>query len=312
MKKTGIIWNTLFTRHSMGLGHPESPSRLFAIQQVLEGDGVGKNVISLEPNPVGVQELAYIHSNDYISSIKATSGQDNTFLDPDTSANRFTWDAACLAAGAGITLTKQVVSQELNNAFAFVRPPGHHAEKNHTMGFCIFNNIAIAAKYALKNLDVERIFILDYDTHHGNGTQNAFYEDNQVFYFSVHRSHFFPGTGMEEEKGKGEGQGFNLNIPVAYGADDNIYKKVFDNHLVPAVEKFSPQLILVSAGFDAHVRDPLGGMKVTTQGFAWIAKTVMELAKDTCQGKAVFFLEGGYDLKALRDSVEVTLERMVG
>ncbi|MFH1874488.1 MAG: histone deacetylase [Pseudomonadota bacterium] len=311
MNKTGIIWDELFTRHSMGLGHPESPSRLLSIKQVLDGDGVGKKVLSVKPRPASIEEMAFVHAKKYISYIESTKDQENTILDPDTSANAFTWTAACLAAGAGIILAEQVVAGRLNNAFALVRPPGHHAEQNQAMGFCIFNNIAIAAQYALKKLNIERIFIIDYDTHHGNGTQDAFYENPNVFYFSVHRAHFYPGTGTAEETGKGSGKGFNLNIPLESGATDDVYKKVFDKHLIPAIEEFKPQLILVSAGFDAHVRDPLGGMKATTKGFAWMAETIMQLAQTTCSGKAVFFLEGGYDLKALRDSVEVTLEAMV-
>lgn len=311
MSKTGIIWDQRFAEHAMGLGHAESPSRLFAIKEILDGNGVGRELLYQEARAATKEELTLIHDESYIKYIEQTAGAERTFLDPDTSANAHTWETATLAAGSGIVLTQKVVEEKLINAFALVRPPGHHAEKNHAMGFCIFNNIAIAAKYATKYLGIERIAIIDFDVHHGNGTQNAFYNDERVLYISTHRQHFYPGSGGENETGEGKGSGTNLNIPLEYGADDDVYKRIFDKKIVPAVNKFNPELMLVSAGYDAHCRDPLGGMKVTTEGFRWITQTLSELAKEYCKGKQVYFLEGGYDLKALRESVEATLEILV-
>ncbi|PIU58244.1 MAG: histone deacetylase [Deltaproteobacteria bacterium CG07_land_8_20_14_0_80_38_7] len=311
MSKTGIIWNELFTKHSMGLGHPESPSRLLAIKQVLEGDGVGKEVINIKAEPASIDDLKLIHDESYINLVKQTNGVEFTYLDPDTSACPYTWDAALLAAGSGITLVKKVANNDLKNAFAFVRPPGHHAEKNRSMGFCIFNNIAIAAQYAKEHLGIKRIFIVDFDVHHGNGTQNFFYKNEDVFYFSIHRAPFFPGTGPKNETGNGKGKGTTLNIPLDHGADDDVYKRALEKHLVPAFESFEPEILLVSAGYDAHRRDPLGGMRLTNDGFRWIVNTLCELSNEVCNGKQVYMLEGGYDLTALRECVEISLEELV-
>lgn len=311
MGKLAVIWDMRFTRHQMGLGHPENPRRLLAIKEVLDGSGVGKELIHLEPRNATKEEISLIHDEHYIKRIEGTNGVAETHLDPDTMACAHTWDAAILAAGSAIVGIENVVKGKFSGVFAFVRPPGHHAEHARAMGFCIFNNIAIGAMYAKKSLNLNRIFIIDFDVHHGNGTQNAFYKDEDVFYFSVHRSPFYPGSGLESETGEGNGRGTNLNVPIETGSDDDTYKRVFEKKLIPAVERFRPQIILVSAGFDAHFLDPLGGMKVTTDGFRWMAQTIKDLAKENCKGKQVYLLEGGYDLRALRESVEATLEVMV-
>ena len=311
MSVTGVILDARFTKHMMGLGHPESPSRLFAIREVLDGDGVGREVKHLEPRAASKEEIAFIHEPPYIESVKNTAGKEPIYLDPDTVTCADTWVAAEYAAGAAIVLTEAVANGNIRNGFAFVRPPGHHAERDKAMGFCFFNNIAIAAEYAKCKLGLERIAIVDFDVHHGNGTQHAFYEDGQVFFTSAHRTHFYPGGGLVSETGKGKGQGTTLNIPLDHGADDDIYKRVFDKQILPAVRNFNPQLILVSAGFDPHKLDPLGGMRMTTEGFRWIAQSLFDLAGECCQGKLLYILEGGYNLRALRESVEATLEVFV-
>lgn len=313
MGKTGVIWDERFIRHEMGFSHPESPKRLLVIKEVLDGDGVGKELIHLKPRPATFEELTYIHEKSYVESVKATAGEEGyTYLDPDTIACAHTWEAAEYAAGGTLVLVDEVLKGRLKNAFAFVRPPGHHSEKDQAMGFCFFNNIAIGAEYAKRHHGLERIAIVDFDVHHGNGTQHAFYDREDVLFASVHRAPFYPGTGAANETGSGKGTGATLNVPLEYGADDDVYKAVFDKHIVPAVLKFEPQLILVSAGYDAHDRDPLGGMRMTTGGFRWIAQTIGDMAKECCDGKVVYVLEGGYDLKALRDSIEATLEVMAG
>jgi len=313
MKKTGVVWDERFVRHEMGFSHPESPKRLLAIKEVLDGDSVGKELVHLKPRAATIDELAYIHDKTYIESVKATAGEGGyTYLDPDTLACAHTWEAALFAAGGTIVLVDEVMKGNLKNAFAFVRPPGHHSEKNAAMGFCFFNNIAIGAEYAKRHHNLEKIAIIDFDVHHGNGTQHSFYDREDVFFISVHRSPFYPGSGSANETGEGKGKGTTLNIPLEYGADDDVYKMVFDKHIVPAVLEFGPQFILVSAGYDAHDSDPLGGMRMTTEGFRWIAQTIGDLAEECCGGKVLYVLEGGYDLKALRDSVEATLEEMVG
>ncbi len=312
MKKTGVLWDERFVRHEMGFSHPESPKRLLVIKEVLDGGGIGKELTHVAARAATKEELMYVHDKSYIESVEATAGEEGyTYLDPDTLACAHTWEAAEYAAGGTLSLVDEVLKGDLTNGFAFVRPPGHHSEKNQAMGFCIFNNIAIAAEHAKRRHGVERIAIVDFDVHHGNGTQQAFYEREDVFFASVHRAPFYPGTGLANETGTGKGKGTTLNIPLEYGADDDVYKTVFDKQIVPAVLNFSPKLILVSAGFDSHDRDPLGGMKMTTDGYRWIATTLSHLANECCGGKVVYVLEGGYDLRALQGSVEATLEVML-
>jgi len=311
MAITGIIWDVRFTKHEMGFGHPESPNRLFAIKEVLDGDGVGVHLKHLETRIATKEELTTIHTAAYVEEVERTAGDCCTYLDPDTIACSATWDAAQLAAGAVLVLTDEVLSGRLTNAFALVRPPGHHSERNKAMGFCFFNNIAIGAEYAKNKYNLERIAIIDFDVHHGNGTQHSFYDRPDIFFASIHRYPFYPGSGLADEKGAGEGRGTTLNIPLEYGATDDTYKQVFDKQIIPAITKFKPQLILVSAGYDSHERDPLGGMRVTTDGFGWMTQALADIARECCDNKLLFVLEGGYDLKALRDSVETSLEVLV-
>jgi acetoin utilization deacetylase AcuC-like enzyme len=311
MARTAVIWDERYTRHDMGRYHVESPERLWSIKEVLDGDGVGHEVERLEPREASRDELAYIHDAGYIERIAATDGKEQVFLDSDTSTCPDSWKAALLAAGGAMETADRVCSRDAKNAFAFVRPPGHHAERDRSMGFCFFNNIAIAAEHILRRGAAERIAIIDIDVHHGNGTQRAFYDRGDVFFSSIHRGNFYPGSGYAEEAGTDEGKGATLNLPLDSGADDEDYKRAFDSSIVPAVHKFDPELIMVSVGFDAHMRDPLGGMKVSTEGFRWMARTLAYMAKDYCDGKLMMILEGGYDLTALRDGSEVMLEELV-
>lgn len=311
MATTGVIWDARYTKHDMGTYHPESPKRLLAIKEVLDGEGVGKEVTHLEPRDATKDEVAYIHTPQYIDEVAATDGQDTVMLDPDTTTCPESYRAALLAAGGVMNAADAVHESQVNNAFAFVRPPGHHAERDRAMGYCFFNNIAIAAEHLIKMKKVESVAIVDFDVHHGNGTQHAFYDRGDVLFASTHRSSFYPGSGVEEEKGNGRGKGFTLNVPLGVGADDDDYKRAFDKLIIPAVRNFKPQIILSSAGFDAHRRDPLGGMRMSTEGYRWIGRTLCDLAADLCDGKILYVLEGGYDLVALRDSCEAILEEMI-
>lgn len=311
MAPTGVVWDARYTKHDMGMYHPESPKRLLAIKEVLDGDGVGKELTHIEPRDATKDEIAWIHAPSYIEEVAATDGQDMVMLDPDTMTCPDSYKAALLAAGGVMNAADAVRDGKVNNAFAFVRPPGHHAEHDRAMGFCFFNNIAIATEHLIQKSDIERVAIVDFDVHHGNGTQHAFYKRGDVFFTSTHRGHFYPGSGSEEEKGEGPGKGCTLNIPLSNGADDDDYKRAFDKIIIPAVRNFQPQIILSSAGFDAHRRDPLGGMRMTTDGYRWIGRTLCDLAKDLCDGKIIYVLEGGYDLVALRESCEAILEEMV-
>lgn len=310
--KTAVVWDSRCTLHEMGPGHPESPARLFAIKEVLDGDGVGREVGRIEARPAAEGELAFVHDERYIRRIAETAGKEETPLDPDTTANDSSWEAARLAAGGLIRCVEEVEAGRFGNAFAFVRPPGHHAERAYAKGFCLFNNVAIAAEWLIRHGKAERVAIIDFDVHHGNGTQHAFSKRPDVFFASLHRFPFYPGTGAADEIGEGEGRGATLNVPLAAGADDDAYRRALGDRVIPAVERFGPEFLLLSAGFDAHVRDPLGGMRVTTAGFGRMMEAILLLARECCGGRAVATLEGGYDLRALRDAVEAQLEAMTG
>lgn len=312
MSKTGYVWEEIYTQHIMGPFHPESPRRLERIKEMLErGDfAVKKGLIKIPARPATKEELSWVHDIDYINSVEKTKGR-TVALDPDTTASPKSYEAALMAAGGVMECVKKVISGEVDNAFAFVRPPGHHAEKDRAMGFCLFNNVAIAAEYALKKHGLKRIVIVDFDVHHGNGTENAFYDRSDVFYISTHRWPFYPGTGSREDHGTGEGQGRTLNIPFVYGADDAEFKKVYKEIVMPVIEEYKPDLILVSAGYDAHEDDPLGGLRVATETYTWLAERLVETAKKCCGGRIIFVLEGGYNVEALGECVRGALGIMV-
>jgi len=299
---TGYVWEDDYTLHEMGYGHPESPRRLISIKDVLTGEGVGRELSKLNARNASSEEIAYIHDESYIKRIEESAGQPVVYLDPDTQTNAYTWDAAQLAVGGTIVCAKEVVEGNLSNAFALVRPPGHHAERNHAKGFCIFNNAAIATEWLLRNSAVERVAIIDFDVHHGNGTQHAFYDRPDVFYASVHREHFFPGTGEASEKGEGDGRSTNLNIPIEVGSGDDEHLRAIEDVIMPEVE---------TAGYDSHFDDPVGGMRMTVKGYRRIMRDLLDLSDATSGGKFIAVLEGGYDLKGLRDCVEGQFEEMV-
>ncbi len=254
-----------------------------------------------------------VHLPSYIDMIASTAGQPARRLDPDTVTSPKSYEAACLAVGGVLEAIEAVLQGELDNAFALVRPPGHHAERNRAMGFCIFNNIAVGAKYAIQTHELERVLVIDWDVHHGNGTQNTFYEDPKVLYFSTHRYGFFyPGTGAPGEVGTGKGEGFTVNIPMFPGSGDVEYGNIFLHVLKPIALSYRPELILVSAGFDTYSRDPLGGMRMTEEGYARLTTIIMEIAQTTCGGKIIIALEGGYDLDGLATSVKAVLRELRG
>jgi len=296
----------------MGMGHPESPERLRVLYQMLEEEEMrGQFCEGIRPRPATREELELIHTPSYVDLIASTAGKPLFRLDMDTSTSAGSYEAALLASGGLLELIKEVMKGTLHNGFALVRPPGHHAESNKAMGFCLFNNIAIGARYALKNFSLDRVLIVDWDVHHGNGTQNAFYEDPQVLYFSTHRYGFFyPGTGSATEVGRGKGEGFNINVPFSSGCGDAEYGNIFERILKPIALEYQPQLVLVSAGFDTHYDDPLGGMEVTEKGFARMTQVLMEIADVSAKGRIVLTLEGGYDVSAQSRSVKAVLKEL--
>jgi acetoin utilization deacetylase AcuC-like enzyme len=311
MRKTGIVRDDRYLAHVMDPGHPESPERLKVIYRMLEEEEMKGLYELVKPRAATREELEMNHTSAYIDRIASTAGKPHTRLDMDTSTCAQSYEAALFAAGGLLELIKAVMEGRLPNGIALVRPPGHHAERNQAMGFCLFNNVAIGAYHALQNFSLQRILIVDWDVHHGNGTQHSFYEDPQVLYFSTHRFGFFyPGTGAATEVGKGKGEGFNVNVPLSTGGGDADYGNIFEKFLKPIALEYQPQLVLVSAGFDVHTDDPLGGMEVTEKGFARMTQVLMEIADATAQGKLVITLEGGYDVSGQSRSVKAVLKEL--
>jgi acetoin utilization deacetylase AcuC-like enzyme len=311
MNRTGIVKDNRYLEHMMDPGHPESPERLRVIYHMLEEKEMKTLSEMVPPRAATREELEMNHTSSYIDLVASTAGKPYYRLDMDTSTCAKSYEAALWAAGGYLELIKSVMEGKLKNGFALVRPPGHHAERDRGMGFCLFNNVVIGAYYAIQNFSLQRILIVDWDVHHGNGTQNSFYDDPRVLYFSTHRYGFFyPGTGAATEVGKGKGEGFNVNVPFSTGAGDADYGNVFEKILKPIALEYQPQLILVSAGFDLHYDDPLGGMEVTEKGFSRMTQIVMEIAAVTSQGKLAITLEGGYDVSGQSRSVKEVLKEL--
>ncbi|SEL92827.1 Acetoin utilization deacetylase AcuC [Syntrophus gentianae] len=312
MEKTGIVRDIRYMDHHPGFGHPESPRRLEVLYDMLEDPDMAGRFQDIPAREADTEELCLIHSLRYIKRVASTAERAHDWLDPDTTTSSGSYEAALLAAGGLCEAVSRVASGELDNAFALVRPPGHHAETDEGRGFCLFNNVAIGARYAQTALHLKRILIVDWDLHHGNGTQHSFESDPSILYFSTHQYPYYPGSGASHEVGRRQGEGFTVNVPLGTGYGDGEYAAIFEKILKPIVPDFKPELILVSAGFDIYRGDPLGGMKVSPKGFAGLTRLIMEIAASCCGGKIVFTLEGGYDLKGLRDSVKAVLKELAG
>lgn len=312
IRKTAIFKDDLFLEHDPGPGHPECPDRLATIYQQLDKIKIQKNFLFPAFEAASSEVLELNHTAAHIKRAASTAGKVFETLDPDTHTSPRSYEAACLAAGAVVKATEMVVSGEADNAFALVRPPGHHAEADRTSGFCIFNNIAVAAHYGLAKLNLKKILIVDWDLHHGNGTQHSFYDTNQVLYISTHQYPYFPGTGGLSETGTGKGEGFTINIPLQCGQDDRAFAKIFNGLISPIARQYKPELIMVSAGFDTYHGDPLGTMSVTAEGFGYMTKVLQDLATETCDGRLILVLEGGYNLEGLKDGILSCLAELAG
>lgn len=309
MANTGFFYHPDFLRHDTGPGHPERKERLIAITEALKQETARGNVpLRADFAPATLEHLGRVHEPAYLELLARTQKKDFFALDPDTIGCGKSWEVARLAAGAVIQAVEEVHQGHLKNAFCAIRPPGHHAEKDRAMGFCLLNNIAIAAAHLIEKFNYERILIVDWDAHHGNGTQHIFYSDPKVFYFSLHQYPFYPGTGAAFETGEKEGKGFTLNVPLAAGSGDEEFFRAINEKLLPAAQDFKPQFVLISAGFDAHQADPLTGLNATEKGFEEATQLVKEFAEKECGGKLVSVLEGGYDLEALAKSVILHLK----
>jgi len=298
--KTGLITSDTYKNHNTGNGHPEKIDRVTAIIDNFKKLD-NKNLIWKKPNKFDEFFLNKTHSIEYINHVKQSFPKKGlVFLDGDTIVSPGSKDATKDAVGSIITAIDGVQNKEFKNAFCAVRPPGHHAEKNKAMGFCIYNNVAVGAHYLIEKYKINKIAIIDFDVHHGNGTQDIFYENENVLFISTHQYPYYPGTGSEQEKGK-----FNniFNIPLPAGISSEEYLNVFDR-VLKKLEEFRPEFILISAGFDAHEDDPLAQFNLKTEDYFTITKRVLETSKKFCNGKVVSILEGGYDLNALRDSTK--------
>jgi acetoin utilization deacetylase AcuC-like enzyme len=311
-KNTGIVKDGRYLRHGTEFSHPETPQRLASIYEMLDNPDMAWKFMGIDARMATREELERVHRPAYIDTIAATAEESFFMLDPDTVTTAETYDIARLAAGGVINAIDSVVAGETDNAFALVRPPGHHAQAATAAGFCIFNNIAIGARHAQVRHKLKRILIVDWDLHHGNGTQETFYEDSQVLYFSTHQSPGYPGTGGMSEMGRGKGLGYTLNVPLKPGADDALYVRVFRDILSPVALAFRPEIILVSAGFDPYIGDPLGEMRMTPEGFACLTRILLDLAEECCGGRLAAVLEGGYNILGLAKCVRAVLLEMLG
>ena len=308
--RVGIYDSPVFREHDAGVGHPERPERLDAIRIGLLDAHLEGRLESVAPRDATHQELSRVHTVRHIAAVAATAGR-TVRLDPDTQAGPRSYAAALLAAGAACDAVDRVLAGALDRAFCLGRPPGHHAEADRAMGFCLFNTVAVAAAHALAR-GLERVLIIDFDVHHGNGTQAIFAGDRRVLYVSSHAWPFYPGTGALQEAGEGDARGFTVNLPMPMGCGDGEYAHLYRQIVVPIGRAFDPELVLVSAGFDAAAGDPLAGMRVTAAGYAGLAAACLETASGSAKGRAVFVLEGGYDTAALSAGGAAIASRLLG
>jgi acetoin utilization deacetylase AcuC-like enzyme len=307
--RVGLYDDPIFREHDAGAGHPERPERMEAVREGLKEAGLEDELEIREPRPATREELLAVHTAEHVDLVAGTKDRTHRF-DPDTQAGPHSYDAALKAAGAVVGAVEEVVDGSLDRAFCVVRPPGHHATSSRAMGFCLFNNVAVAAARAL-DLGLERVAVVDPDVHHGNGTQQIFWEDPRVLYVSSHQFPFYPGTGAVDEVGEGAGHGFTVNLPMPGGLGDGDYSRAYREIVEPIGRAFDPQLVLVSAGFDAHEADPLGGMEVSAAGFAEVMDVCVSLASGSAKGRILAVLEGGYSMEGLATGAAASVGRLL-
>ena len=304
-QKTGFVYHPNYLNHDTGPNHPERPDRLRASLAALQQNDIWNQLHPIEPTPANIAQLCYVHETAYPEHIQQHCEAEIP-LTYDTSVVKASFDIALLSTGGVLRAADAVATGTVQNAFAMVRPPGHHATQNRSMGFCLFNNIAIAARYLQREHGVGKVAIVDWDVHHGNGTQDIFYEDESVFFFSIHQSPLYPGTGSSYERGSGKARGTTLNVPVPAGSGDSEYTEIFTEVLIPTLQDFSPEFTLISAGFDAHYLDPLAEIEITAEGFSTLTDLILEFT----EGCVVSALEGGYSLEGVSESVVAHVERL--
>lgn len=322
---TALIYDPIFLEHITPKNHPDKPQRMEMAMKVLEALGwlEREGLLLLAPRAASEDELATVHERTYIHEVEEAArkvaedannsdGRLTRRFATDTYVSAKSYEAALKAAGAPLTAIDAIMKGEVDNAYCLVRPPGHHAVAESAMGFCLFNNIAVAARYAIDTYGLERVMIIDFDVHHGNGTQEMFYDDPRVLYFSTHQAPFYPGTGLSDERGEGAGEGTTINVPLPALTGYETFEPVFRQVMAPAADRFDPQLILVSAGFDAHWDDPLGQMNLSTAGFSQLIRIIIEEAQFLCNGRLVMVQEGGYSLDAMGGCVATCINLLLG
>lgn len=310
---TALVYDEFFLNHRTGAGHPERRERLTASLDYLKRQSWFERVLRLPSRTSEPEWVQTIHEAEYLRRAEAACRSGAPYLDvPDVRISAKSYEVALHAAGAGLELADRLIGGQIDNGFALLRPPGHHAEAGMALGFCLLNNVAILARYLQKRHRLDRIFILDWDVHHGNGTQHAFEEDPSVFYVSLHQYPYYPGTGAQDETGVGRGQGSVLNCPMPAGSGDREYERAFRERILPAAQAFAPDAVVLSAGFDAHRDDPLADMRLSTEFFGWMSRRMLELADRHCNGRLLSLLEGGYDLQALPRCIAEHLLELLG
>ncbi len=298
--KIGIVTDPAFLLHDTGPGHPESPDRLKAVEEAI--NEISDDIVRIKAREASREELLLVHRLEYVERILSLNPGGLIMLDADTSFSPHTKQAALKAVGGVLEAVDRVISGDFSKAFCSVRPPGHHADTGRAMGFCVFNNIAMGAAYALTKRDIQRVAIIDWDLHHGNGTQDIFYDRDDVLYISLHQYPYYPGSGSADERGIGRGAGYTINVPMAAGSTDRDYREAFTAIIIPALMGFRPQMLFISAGFDAHRDDPLGGMNLSSEFFGEMTAMLKKVADQFCDGRMISVLEGGYSLSALKES----------
>jgi len=309
--KTGIVKDLRYMDHNMGDSHPETPKRLETIYKKIESQ-IPYPLFEIKPRPAEKKEVLLVHTPAYYEQVKNTADRERVMLDPDTSTSARSFDTALLAAGGVLNAIDHIMGGDIQNGFALIRPPGHHAEASRAMGFCLFNNVAIGAEHLIKIHNHQRVLIVDWDLHHGNGTQHSFEDRADVLYFSTHQFPYYPGSGHWSETGQNDGKGYTVNVPLHPGKGDSDYRFIFKKVLKPIALQYKPDFILVSAGFDIYRNDPLGGMEVSSLGFSALTWELMDMAKQLCENRLLFLLEGGYHLEGQSSGVQHVLDQLSG
>ncbi len=312
MSRTAVFYDPIYLEHDTGFGHPERAERLEVTLQTMESTGLSEKISIVSPRDATPEEIELVHPKTYIQKIKQVAESGGGWLDADTHVSPRSYEAALRSTGAALEGLERIFAGELDNAFCLARPPGHHATATRGMGFCLFNNNAVAARFAMEKFGVKRVFILDWDAHHGNGIQDIFYDDDRVLYVSLHQYPHYPGSGSYHEVGRGKGEGYTVNFPLPARTGEDVYLAAFDQVIVPLALKYQPELVLISAGYDAHFSDPLCSMLLKSTSYAEMATRLKKLAEEVCGGKVMACLEGGYNLSAVARSIVNTVAVLAG